>query len=183
MRAVVQASSGDKAVASEYMGDVCDQPVLAGWKQERCRSFGHAVTAAMSKDTYKRFDAEHACDGFWNRVVAEDGTEVEPKKVEAQASESAKQAADKARMEDQEKESDISKKVDAEAASVDTEAQDAELLIAKVKGIQPTDEARVIEEAPAKAKNSGIADVASAASASIAASKRARAAIEKASQK
>lgn len=194
MRAVVQASAGDRAVASDYMGDVCSQPVLAGWKQDRCKKFGKTVTAAMAQDGVgKHLDVANVCQSFWATVIAEDGAEPKVENTTVSESETAKQAAAKAKADDEAKEEQISKEVDAAEANVDQEADDAKSLIAKVEAAPksepkveaPKSEPKVTAKVAPKKESTAKADtfkVADAAEASIRASKLARAALKKAAK-
>jgi hypothetical protein len=181
LRAVVTASGGDKAVAASYMSDVCEQPVLEGWKQERCRSFGHTLTSTMTNDNYNNrgIDVANMCQGFWTTFLSEEaGVKVnEVKKtagLSAQASEAAKKAGEKAKEEDEETDKKIEKEVDDAEATAETEAEGAKSLLAKVPTSAPPKAAAVA--APTK-------DVTTDASAAIRASQRARDALKKVDSK
>jgi hypothetical protein len=183
LHAVVTASGGDKAVAASYMSDVCEQPVLEGWKQERCRSFGHTLTSAMTTDNYQNraIDVANMCQGFWTTFLSEEaGAVVKVKEVtetmglSAQASEAAKKAGEKAKEEDEETDKKIEKEVDDAEATAETEAEGAKSLLAKVPTSAPPKAAAVAATTK---------DVTTDASAAIRASQRARDALKKVDSK
>jgi len=85
--AVVQGSGGDRAVAKEYMSNVCNQKQLAGWRQNHCADLSNGLQSAMSVDSYsnrENLNAGKLCTGLWSKFVGE-----ERKREEQEAQERA----------------------------------------------------------------------------------------------
>jgi hypothetical protein len=75
VNAIVQASNGDRAVVSEYMGDVCSEPALEGSHNGQCQVLASTLSEKMTSDSYdnrERLDPEHFCQEFWTRLAAEE---------------------------------------------------------------------------------------------------------------
>jgi len=103
--AVVAASSGDCDTVKEYMGVVCDEPELKGWKQERCTHFTHSITETMTADSWdnrEQLDVSGLCVRFWANVSASEASRVmmeheeQAKKLQAERAEAAEQAKESA---------------------------------------------------------------------------------------
>jgi colicin import membrane protein len=159
VRAVVQASGGDRAVVGEYMQDVCSQPELKGRKQQRCQLLETSIEQAMSQDTYtnrESLNTGRLCQGFWLRVAFEETSQgqselaanaraeatAEAAKKAAEASKKATQEAIAEEKTDEKKakeavkseEAEVSKtgkEVDAEVKEADDVEADAKHLIAE----------------------------------------------------
>mmetsp|Transcript_42228 Transcript_42228/g.92022 ORF Transcript_42228/g.92022 Transcript_42228/m.92022 type:complete len:365 (-) Transcript_42228:63-1157(-) len=74
VKAIYQGSSGDRSVATEYMGDVCEQQALVGWHRDRCHGLADAIVNAMSEDTYYNrevLDGTQLCHGLWEHLAEE----------------------------------------------------------------------------------------------------------------
>jgi len=88
VNAVVQGSGGDRLVAKDYFGTVCNQKQLAGWRKLRCSELATAlVDHSMTADKYanrESFKAGTLCSSFWTKFVAE-----EQKREEQEAKERA----------------------------------------------------------------------------------------------
>lgn len=127
-KAVIQGSSGDKRAVAEYMGTVCGQAALQGWKGEDCGSFAQSVDASMSADQYfnrEELNVTSLCGTFWQKLVAHEGKRMEVEKAAraAEAAEEARRAAEeaKATAEKRAKEAEEEKKAQAEAARAKAE--------------------------------------------------------------
>jgi len=71
VKALFHGSNGDRTVASEYMGDVCDQQALVGWHRDRCHGLADAIVSAMSEDSYYNrevLDGSKLCHGLWEHL-------------------------------------------------------------------------------------------------------------------
>jgi len=101
VNAVVSASSGDRATVHEYMGVVCDEPQLSGWKQSRCQNFAQAMLDTMTANDYE--NREHLnikgfCTGYWKNMSTAEGArvaqehELQAKRLEAEKALKAKRA-------------------------------------------------------------------------------------------
>eukprot|EP00929_Paragymnodinium_shiwhaense_P088111 TRINITY_DN4831_c0_g1_i1.p1 TRINITY_DN4831_c0_g1~~TRINITY_DN4831_c0_g1_i1.p1 ORF type:complete len:275 (-),score=108.48 TRINITY_DN4831_c0_g1_i1:128-952(-) len=74
VKAVVHGSSGDKEAVQNYLGEVCGQSTLAGWKQGYCQWFQATVTEAMSLNSYSNRESlkiGELCHTFWQRILKE----------------------------------------------------------------------------------------------------------------
>jgi len=77
--AMVAASTGDRDTVTEYMGVVCGEPDLQGWKQERCKSFATAISKTMTADSWEnrnRLDAVGLCHSFFSNMTRLEGARV-----------------------------------------------------------------------------------------------------------
>jgi len=75
VNAIVQASNGDRAVVVEYMGDVCDEPALAGAHHGQCQVLATTLSDKLTSDSYdnrERMDTDRFCQEFWTRLTAEE---------------------------------------------------------------------------------------------------------------
>lgn len=132
--AVVQASSGDRQVVSEYMSDICGEAELSGWHQERCGELASAVHESMLDDNYENrenFNAGSLCAKFWSRFAAEEKTRVDQERAERAAEEkkaedervaAEKKAAEEAAEEEKKREKD---EAEAKAAEAKRQAEEA----------------------------------------------------------
>lgn len=69
VKAVLQASDGDRSVVTSYMADVCGQPELQAQTQhERCQLFGASITEG-GDGSGSPVDATRACQGFWTKMA------------------------------------------------------------------------------------------------------------------
>merc|ERR1719330_2202489 len=102
--AIVQGSSGDRSVVSEYMSDVCAEDVLQDWHRDRCQSLATAITSAMSIDTASNrdeFASKSVCGGLWAQLQTDAKAQVEKERAaraeaEAQAAQAQARAAQEA---------------------------------------------------------------------------------------
>jgi len=151
--AVVQGSSGDKRVASEYMSNICGQSLMDGWHQQHCLGLKVALDAAMTADSYQNrnaFTAKKLCSNFWSEFVQEEQKrfikeEAERKEAEKKAAEEAekrqKEAAEKAKKAKEEEE-----RLQKQAKELEEKKAAAEAARKKIE-----DAKRMKEEAQAKA--------------------------------
>jgi len=130
--AVVEGSSGDRGIVGEYMGDICGQPALQGWKQERCQSIAEELAGAMTEDAAENrdhFDGANLCLGFWQRVLREEArkkSEQAAKAEEARAK--AEQGAKTEEASEKAEEAAKAEKVTATVDTKDTVKNDAEAM-------------------------------------------------------
>merc|ERR1719472_410214 len=113
---MIDGSSGDGAVVSEYMSYVCNSSELTGWKQQGCYSFARNVRATMTEDKYdnrENLNMTALCGRFWAEFSTEEEKrvekereerEAEEKKRAEEAAEAAKKAAEEAREAEEERE-------------------------------------------------------------------------------
>jgi len=103
--AVVAASSGDVDTVKEYMGVVCAEPELKGWKQDRCQNFAKAISQTMTADNYANreyLNTQGLCTSFWSGMSSEEGARAaqeraqEAKRIEAEHALVAKRAKEAA---------------------------------------------------------------------------------------
>lgn len=103
--AVVAASSGDVDTVKEYMGVVCAEPELKGWKQDRCQNFAKAISQTMTADNYANreyLNTQGLCLNFWSAMSTEEGARAaqeraqEAKRIEAEHALVAKRAKEAA---------------------------------------------------------------------------------------
>lgn len=174
--AMVEGSSGDKSVINEYLGDVCGQGELQGWKQQLCGNLTQALSNAMSEDSYTNredMNFEKICSsfmtqGFLKRAVEEEKAREEAERVRAakEAEEARKRAEEEAKAEEAKKKAEeaqakaeAAKKAADEAAKKREEAK-AEAAEAKRK----QDEAAEAEEKKKQAEAAANATVTEAGS-------------------
>uniref|UniRef100_A0A7S0FWZ8 Uncharacterized protein n=1 Tax=Pyrodinium bahamense TaxID=73915 RepID=A0A7S0FWZ8_9DINO len=127
--AVVQASSGDRAMVSEYLGDICTESVLQGWKHEHCQSFKQALVQSMSMDNYdnrQHLLVGNLCRGLWLNFLREEVVKhrEEQKRQEVVRAEAAKKAAEEAKEEEQHR-LEAAKKAAEEAKAEEQHRQEA----------------------------------------------------------
>jgi len=147
--AVLGGSGGDKDKATEYLGDICRQPALQGWKHDKCQSFADGVLNTMTDNEYQNrnyFDTSKVCTGLWSNLAAEEKlllAEAEQKRARERL-EAAKKA-EAARVRAEQARAEAAKKAEQEAvkAAIEAEAQ------RKSKELQ---ERRKAEEARVKAE-------------------------------
>jgi len=149
--AVIQGSGGDRNVAKEYMGNVCNQKVLAGWHKLRCGALTNEITEhGMLGTNYA--NRQHAnpmnvCTSFWSVFLeTEKHREADEAKLQAEQ--------EKLRAEEQKKTAVVAaeakKKADAEAKVVAKNLAKEE---ARLEQEQKKKEAKlVVAEAEEKAK-------------------------------
>lgn len=145
--AVVQGSSGDPAVVSEYMGNVCGQQILQGVKQARCQSLSQMMNSAMTGDTFENrehFDGEKLCGVLWQRIVDEESGRVKLERSKAAAEEAARRKAEEE--EEAKRAADEAEEAKAEAAKEKAEEEKEKADEAKAK------EAKAEEAKAEKAK-------------------------------
>jgi len=71
--AVVAASSGDRETVKEYMGVVCAEQELKGWKQNSCKQFAKSITDTMTTDSWvnrEQLDVSGLCVRLWTSMAA-----------------------------------------------------------------------------------------------------------------
>jgi len=71
--AVVAASSGDRETVKEYMGVVCAEQELKGWKQNTCKQFAKSITDTMTADSWvnrEQLDVSGLCVRLWTSMAA-----------------------------------------------------------------------------------------------------------------
>merc|ERR1719401_377830 len=96
--AVQTASSGDRSVVQEYMGDVCGQTVLEGWRKERCQSLALTITAGMTADSYQNRESLNIaglCKKYWSSFAAAETARVAKERAEEDARRVAREAEEK----------------------------------------------------------------------------------------
>lgn len=134
--AAIQGSGGDARVMKEYMGNVCNQDIMASWHQASCLALSDAIGVKMSASTYDNrahFQTRETCDEFWTSFLTEQkalyeedmvAQKEQEKKATIQAAQDAKEAKDKAEKE---------KKDLEEAERGDTAKEEVEIAVEKAK--------------------------------------------------
>merc|ERR1719335_1121943 len=100
---MIQGSSGDGAVVSEYMSFVCNSSELTGWKQQGCYSFARNVRATMTEDKYdnrENLNMTALCGRFWAEFSAEEEKRVEKEREIAEKEQAEREAEEKKRAEE-----------------------------------------------------------------------------------
>merc|ERR1719171_3513058 len=97
---MIDGSSGDGAVVSEYMSFVCNSSELTGWKQQGCYSFARNVRATMTEDKYdnrENLNMTALCGRFWAEFSAEEEKRVEKEREIAEKERAEREAEEKKR--------------------------------------------------------------------------------------
>jgi len=105
--AIIQSSNGDKSAVSEYLGDICEQPDLHGWKKSFCSNFADALNGVLTEDNYVNRDdlpvdticANFFTRGFLNKAAKEEVARAEKEEqaaIAAQEEEAKKEAEEEA---------------------------------------------------------------------------------------
>mmetsp|Transcript_111180 Transcript_111180/g.325213 ORF Transcript_111180/g.325213 Transcript_111180/m.325213 type:complete len:347 (+) Transcript_111180:50-1090(+) len=99
--AVVKGSSGNRATVADYMGEVCGEATLQGWKRDHCHGFKQALMSFMSADDYsnrENLDVAGLCSGLWQGFSKEELAlhKLELERQEKAREEAAKKAAEEA---------------------------------------------------------------------------------------
>merc|ERR1719310_24055 len=161
VRAIVQGSGGDRAVAKEYMTDVCSQGIIKGWHQQQCHNLATAVQGSMSADKYSNranFNTGKLCTSFWSRFLGEEQQRLAQEKAEREAAEkkaaeeekAEREAAEKKAAEEAERkkqEEALREKQEAEAKAAEAKAKAAE---AAARVAQKKAEAEAVAQAAKK---------------------------------
>merc|ERR1719389_755536 len=111
---MIEGSSGDGAVVTEYMSYVCNSSELVGWKQEGCYSFARAMGAIMTDDKYsnrENLNITGLCGRYWEKFSAEEEKRLEKEREIAEKERAEREAEEEKRVE---KEREIAEKERAE---------------------------------------------------------------------
>lgn len=122
VKAVNQASSGDRTAVTEYMGDICGQAELEGWRKQRCQSLASTISGAMSADNYENreeLDVHSVCQNYWSSFSAAERERMSKERAEAEAQRVAREAEEKKLAAEH---AEAAKKAAAEAATKAAEA-------------------------------------------------------------
>merc|ERR1719482_2116596 len=123
---MVDGSSGDGAVVTEYMSYVCNSSELTGWKQEGCYNFAQTLRASMTDDKYdnrENLNMTALCKRFWGKFTEEEEKRVEKEREIAEKERAEREAEEKKRAEEA---AEAAKKAAEEAAKAEAERQKAE---------------------------------------------------------
>jgi len=125
--AVLGGSDGDKDKATEYLGDICRQPSLQGWRRDKCNSFARGLLGAMSENGFSNrnfFDSSSVCTGLWSNIAAEEKlflAEAEQKRALEHLEAARKAEADRLRA--KQERAEAAKKAEHEALKAAIEAE------------------------------------------------------------
>jgi hypothetical protein len=182
--AVVRASSGDRSVVREYMGDICAEPVLDGRRRLGCTKFATALTSAMDLDSFTNREGmktQAMCASFWSRFSAEERVQFDKERAEREVEErkvaeerAQQEAADSARMA---KEAEEQRKVASELAA-EAEAKGNATLAESDKVSSPAEVADIANTTEAATAQTNLAVTNSSDAASKAVSADASVAVE-----
>jgi len=120
--ALVQASTGNRANAQEYMDDVCSQRPLDEWHRQQCSKLATTLVSSMSVvdvENREKLDAAGVCGHFWQQFSASERLRLEKEKEEALARE--KEEAERRAAEEEAR-----AKAEAERQAAEEEARKAE---------------------------------------------------------
>lgn len=129
--AVIQSSNGDKSVVSEYLGDICEQPDLHGWKKNFCSNFANGLNGVLTDDNYVNRDdlpVDTICANFLTRGFLKEAAKVEIAHAEKERQAAMEAEEEKAKKEAEEeaaeaKEREAAAKVEASKAAADVAAK------------------------------------------------------------
>jgi len=131
--AILRASSGTRSVVTEYMGDVCGEPALQGWMQDRCQVLSAALTDAMSEDSYENresLDVSRFCQGFWGKFAQDEIHRAE--REQKIRDEAALKAGEEAKKSEEQQKAQEAAEAKAKAEEAEEEKKKAEEEVAKV---------------------------------------------------
>mmetsp|Transcript_108414 Transcript_108414/g.215289 ORF Transcript_108414/g.215289 Transcript_108414/m.215289 type:complete len:382 (+) Transcript_108414:185-1330(+) len=147
--AVLGGSGGDKERSTEYLGDICRQPSLQGWKRDKCNSFAHDMLAAMSENSFSNrnfFNPSSVCSGLWSNFAAEEKLLLaEAEQAKAREHLEAARKAEVARVKAEQERVEAAKKAKEEALK-------AAIKAAAERKNKELQEQRMAEEAKIKAE-------------------------------
>jgi hypothetical protein len=168
VKAILQASDGDRRRVQDYMGAVCSESVLQGWHQQRCSDLAEAVRGAMKFD--KADNREYVspalvCSAYWSHFTLEEAQRVVHEQAEREAQEkhaaetrleaereAAKEAAElqknKEKEEEERKAAQEKHRAEEAAAKLAAEREQAERQAAEAK--QKMQEAQAAAEEAAR---------------------------------
>lgn len=142
-KSMIDGSSGDGGVVTEYMSYVCNSSALVGWKQDGCFSFAKAMSVAMTDDKYdnrENLNITSLCGRFWQKFSMDEEKRIEKERAEREAEE--KKRAEEAAA--------AAKKAAEEAAKVEEEQQKAEQAKKTEEARQQAEEAKLKAEEAAR---------------------------------
>jgi hypothetical protein len=144
VRSLLQGSDGDKSNVAEYMGDVCEQQELHGWKKSMCNNFAIALNQALTDDNLVNRDdlpADKICGNFLTKGFLKDAAkgEIERAAQEKQQALAAEEEAERKEAEEKAAEEAAEAKKREAAAKAEAARKAADL------------SAKMREEAKAKA--------------------------------
>merc|ERR1719506_3245430 len=149
---MIQGSSGDGAVVSEYMSFVCNSSELTGWKQQGCYSLARNVRATMTEDKYdnrENLNMTALCGRFWAEFSTEEEKRVEKEREIAEKERAEREAEEKKRAEEAAEEAKA--KAEEAARSLEAKKQEAEKLAAEAN--RTKEEAQIAASAHAYLAN------------------------------
>lgn len=149
-KSMVDGSSGDGSVVTEYMTYVCNSSALVGWKQEGCYNFARAMGATMTDDKYnnrENLNITDLCGKYWEKFSAEEEKRVEKEREIAEKERAEREAEEKKRAEEA---AEAAKKAAEEAAKAEAERQKAEQAKKAEEARQQAEEAKAKAEEAAR---------------------------------
>lgn len=136
--AVVKASGGDREILGEYMGKVCGQASLEGWRREQCQGLASLLSAQMTASTFENreaFDSAKLCQKVWTQRLTEERGRVVAERRE-RAQEQTRQAEERKREEervaDEETAARARREEEQEAQRAEEARQEAEKVAANI---------------------------------------------------
>lgn len=150
-KSMIDGSSGDGAVVSEYMSYVCNSSELTGWKQQGCYSFARNVRATMTEDKYdnrENLNMTALCGRFWAEFSTEEEKRVEKEREIAEKERAEREAEEKKRAEEA---AEAAKKAAEEARKAEEERQKAEEAKKAEEARQQAEEAKAKADEAARA--------------------------------
>jgi len=124
--AVVKASSGDRSVVQEYLGDICAQPVLDDWHRSSCGEFSTALISALGVDSFSNredLNSQAMCTKLWSKFSTEQRALFEKEQAERQEEEKAAELRAKQEAEEQRKAAEATAAEEAKAKAEEEAAQ------------------------------------------------------------